>query len=204
MFAQLQRHRSSHEVPILCISFIEMISLGTYLIPPFIAFSFISVDSQNTIGNKCLGPVKCGENKFCVGFEGNKVYCYGLTSGCKWYTNDCTDDSDCFKYNTSSPKCSDWEGDCSSVSDWRADACKCLVSFAGYCEYGSGESNHLSGIRNISSVSKCQEECRISVGCVAFSYGESMDCDLYRGGPYTYGDGTDRITCYIMPIGKFT
>ena len=84
--------------------------------------------------DKCLGPAyaKCGEHKFCVGFEGNKVYCYGSNNRCLWNSQDCTKDEDCKKYNYGSPKYTD--GDdvaCPNPSNWRADACKCPGTHTG-------------------------------------------------------------------------
>ena len=79
-----------------------------------------------------------------------------------------------------------------------------MVSFSGWCRYGSGESNYQRDLGLTSSISKCQEECQISVGCVAFTYGENTDCDLWQGGPYTYGNGRPGYTCYIMQIGNLT
>ena len=79
--------------------------------------------------------MKCGVNKFCVGFEANKVYCYGSSSGCLWSKNDCNTDGDCSKkYTTLSLKFTN--GDDLSCVDtsvnlrgWRADACKCPGEF---------------------------------------------------------------------------
>ena len=48
--------------------------------------------------------MRCGKNKFCVGFEGNRVYCYGKSDGCLWDSNDCSTDQDCKKYSTQSAK----------------------------------------------------------------------------------------------------
>ena len=74
----------------------------------------------------CVGPTKCGENKFCVGYEPQTghVYCYGKSNGCKWSSNDCATDSDCSKYTTSSPKYTD-RTTCPGSTGWRADACTC-------------------------------------------------------------------------------
>ena len=76
---------------------------------------------------KCYGPSKCGKNGFCVGFEGNSIYCYGSTSGCLWgKVPDCKVDSDCVKYLGSKEKYTDAKGDCfNPPSGWPADACEC-------------------------------------------------------------------------------
>ena len=77
--------------------------------------------------------MKCGSNNFCVGFEGNKVYCYGSSSKCLWSENDCNTDGDCSKkYTTSSLKYTDGDDlGCTDTkpSGWRADACKCPGEF---------------------------------------------------------------------------
>jgi hypothetical protein len=46
-------------------------------------------------------PIKCGEYNFCVNLKNDIPYCYGSSSGCLWNTNDCKEDSDCSKYNSS-------------------------------------------------------------------------------------------------------
>lgn len=73
---------------------------------------------------KCIGPVKCGSSRWCLGFEGSKVYCYGKSTTC--IPNDCRSDADCKKYTV---KTSKWTvGDdlsCPTGGDWRWDACFC-------------------------------------------------------------------------------
>ena len=91
----------------------------------------------------CLPPslittvISCGSSgapahKFCVGFEGSEVYCYGSNSGCKWpdaeTPDDCATDADCSrKYTTSSPKFTNDDSpkcpDLAASPDWRLDAC---------------------------------------------------------------------------------
>ena len=59
----------------------------------------------------------------------------------------------------------------------------------------------------VDSGTQCYENCQAmaSDGCVAFAYSpaDSEQCDLYRGGPYTYGTGDSGSTCYLMQIGIF-
>jgi len=94
--------------------------------------------------------MKCGSNKFCVGFEpDNKVYCYGDNNGCKWNSNDCNTDQDCIdKYTTSSPKFTDGDRpSCSNITstNWRTpDACPNPYSIkCGRNKFCVGfESNH--------------------------------------------------------------
>lgn len=104
----------------------------------------------------CHGPTKCasaaslapGTGRFCVGFEGPSVYCYGKADGCMWGSSECTSDADCAKYSATSPKYTDhdiitcpepagaWtEADCkgsgaaglpaAGLCGWRTDACTC-------------------------------------------------------------------------------
>ena len=91
----------------------------------------------------CVGPTKCGENKFCVGYEPQTghVYCYGKSNGCKWSSNDCATDSDCSKYTTSSPKYTD-RTTCPGSTGWRADACTCS---AVSCRDGPHKNMYLPG-----------------------------------------------------------
>ena len=67
----------------------------------------------------------CGENKFCLGFEENKVYCYGNNNGCLWGQNTCNTNDDCKKYTKNSLKYTD--GDIvtcpANANGWRKDAC---------------------------------------------------------------------------------
>jgi len=69
--------------------------------------------------------MKCGSNKFCLGFEpDHKIYCYGSDGGCLWGQNTCDTDQDCSKYTTSSPKYTDGDTpDCTADLGWRKDAC---------------------------------------------------------------------------------
>ena len=70
--------------------------------------------------------MKCGSNKFCLGFESdNKVYCYGSNGGCLWGQNSCNTDQDCNKFTESSPKYTDGDTpDCNNPNlGWRGDAC---------------------------------------------------------------------------------
>ena len=82
-------------------------------------------------------------------------------------------------------------------------------SFIGFCKYGSGESNEITDVRTKTTM-KCQQECEKTANCTAFSFNTNVirNCELYEGGPYTYGyniydsKGTKNDTsvkCYIMP-----
>ena len=77
---------------------------------------------------KCYGPSRCGVNNFCVGFEYDRVFCYGSNQDCLWNSNDCVQDSDCSKYTTSSFKYSTMdpqECNIGTMQGWEKDACKC-------------------------------------------------------------------------------
>eukprot|EP01047_Picozoa_sp_COSAG01_P021106 COSAG01_NODE_1215_length_11206_cov_8.747096_5_plen_1561_part_00 len=80
--------------------------------------------------------MKCGVNRFCVGFEGSQVFCYGASNGCLWNQNDCSTDADCLKYNTStSPKYTDGDSLACPLTlantGWRTDACNCGLGLSG-------------------------------------------------------------------------
>ena len=48
----------------------------------------------------------------------------------------------------------------------------------------------------------CHMKCKSTKTCTAFAVDSFKGCVLYRGGPYTKGDGYSGITCYIMPNSK--
>ena len=82
-----------------------------------------------------------------------------------------------------------------------------LTSFVGYCQYGSNLGN-LIGIVSSNSAVECYHECQKipKNECVAFSYSsaDSIECDMYRDGPYIYGNGAFGSRCYLMQqIGIF-
>ena len=86
------------------------------------------MDGNVDDSHKCYGPNYCGINNFCVGFEYDRIFCYGSDQGCLWNSNDCLQHSDCSKYTTSSPKYSSLESsDCirSQLQIWEKDACNC-------------------------------------------------------------------------------
>ena len=119
---------------------ITTVSLPKQLVNHIESWSVIHRSNLLFLLGRCISSTKCGSNNFCVGFEVGRVYCYGSTLGCLWGQNDCTSDSDCYKYSLDSPKFTD--GDslvCPSDSSedtefaevnviangWRADACTC-------------------------------------------------------------------------------
>jgi len=93
----------------------------------------LSEDEVKDIYSKGSGPyikntpIGCGINKFCVAVEDNKAYCYGSTQGCLWGSNDCTNDSQCSKYNkTTTPKYTDQGVTCDNFKSgdgWPVDTC---------------------------------------------------------------------------------
>ena len=77
------------------------------------------------------------------------------------------------------------------------------TSFTGRCLYGSNEKDVIDDTGyDAKNISSCEEFCLKHVDCVAFGYNKYStidNCDIYRGGPYTYGDGAWNHICYIMP-----
>ena len=79
-------------------------------------------------------------------------------------------------------------------------------SFYGYCRDGDKQKKLIYDIRTKSPLG-CQERCETTKNCVAFSFNRNVrrNCDLYEGGPYTYGwkfygeKDKDLIKCYLMP-----
>jgi hypothetical protein len=67
--------------------------------------------------------MKCGTNKFCVGFEENKVYCYGANNECLWDKKSCNSDTDCRRYDKTSLKYTDGDTPNCPAGGWRNDAC---------------------------------------------------------------------------------
>ena len=78
-----------------------------------------------------------------------------------------------------------------------------LVSFGGWCRYGSDDRDQMTN-SNVINAQECQQHCVDKRECVAFSYesNNAESCQLYKGGPYTYGSGRMNTTCYIMQ-GKY-
>ena len=74
-----------------------------------------------------------------------------------------------------------------------------LASFGGWCRYGSDERNWIESV-TVSTYIECEQVCRGNTKCVAFSYKANVNnnCNLYEGGPYTYGDGRTGTACYIL------
>ena len=71
--------------------------------------------------------------------------------------------------------------------------------FDGLCRDRSNNRDWLMATTR-NSASECRKECGGMNDCVAFSYktkGEK-NCNLYRNGPYTHGDGKNNTKCYIM------
>ena len=78
-------------------------------------------------------------------------------------------------------------------------------SYNGFCRFGSGRKNWIFDLDTANAM-ECYEQCKLRGDCVAFAYNLNFagnDCDLYRGGPYTYGNGRKDTTCYVMPEGIF-
>ena len=85
---------------------------------------------------------------------------------------------------------------------WLGDVLK-LQTLNGFCQYGAGNKDVITEIDTYDA-NGCYYQCKVTDGCVAFSYITNalyIDCALYRGGPYTKGNGRGLTTCYLMPIG---
>ena len=57
----------------------------------------------------------------------------------------------------------------------------------------------------INSDVKCYKKCQKTIGCNAFSfeYNNVLEpCNMYTGGPYTYGNGRVNTKCYVIPKGQ--
>ena len=81
-----------------------------------------------------------------------------------------------------------------------------MQAFDGYCRYGSDDKNWIKEL-DATNKHNCYEQCQTTDGCTAFAYESNhpnKDCALYREGPYTYGNGRDYTTCYIMRTGNLT
>ena len=81
------------------------------------------------------------------------------------------------------------------------------VVFNGLCRYGSDKWERIKDVDTI-GVDECKKNCLQLPSCSAYSYTENYvgnDCDLYSGGPYTYGKTVyDHSKCYVLNTGKNT
>lgn len=76
--------------------------------------------------------------------------------------------------------------------------------FDGWCRYGPDRTDWMNSY-TIKEERFCYEKCETINDCVAFSYdSNNVDepCSIYRGGPYTHGNGRYNTRCYLMPKGK--
>lgn len=115
--------------------------------------------------------MKCGSNKFCVGFEpDHKVYCYGNKDGCLWGQNSCNTDQDCKQYSTSSAKYTDGDTPECGKNDlgWRGDACP--------DPYARGELNYVQTKFNEAKAEYIDLMGKLETSC--FSDGKSKDLIL--------------------------
>ena len=81
-----------------------------------------------------------------------------------------------------------------------------LQVFDGYCRDGSDDKDSIRTLE-ATDYQDCYKQCKITDGCTAFAYDDNdpnEDCALYRGGPYTYGNGKENTRCYNMPTGNLT
>jgi len=77
--------------------------------------------------------------------------------------------------------------------------------FDGLCRYGSNKMKFLKSF-DTSSSNECEGRCVDTRSCVAFAYvintdnPANIDCLLYSGGPYTYGNGRSNTKCTILKL----
>ena len=80
-----------------------------------------------------------------------------------------------------------------------------LPFFDGWCRYGSDNREWTNGYA-IENDILCYQKCQNTTGCSAFSF-EYNDveepCNIYAGGPYTYGNGRVNTKCHTIPKGQY-
>jgi len=72
---------------------------------------------------------------------------------------------------------------------------------SGWCRYGSeADIWDLISFIYADHEATCERECRYKKSCTAYAFepGASAGCNLYRGGPYTHGDGRNGTVCYRL------
>lgn len=89
--------------------------------------------------------------------------------------------------------------------EFKLDPVSKLLAFSGFCRDASDEKEETHYL-DANNVYDCYSKCRTTDGCIAFAHeydaGNSMDCTLYRAGPYIRGNGFANVGCYLMDIGK--
>jgi len=79
--------------------------------------------------------------------------------------------------------------------------CDEASTVTGFCRYGDNENENLDGKALVDGTGKggCKQQCQTTVDCTAYAFtSENSHCDLYKGGPYTYGSGAHGVTCSIL------
>ena len=73
--------------------------------------------------------------------------------------------------------------------------------FNGYCRDRNGEKDIIENIQ-VEDKQGCQNRCKGTKECVAYAFSRSnrysKNCDLYRNGPYIFGNGRIATTCNVM------
>ena len=85
------------------------------------------------------------------------------------------------------------------------------TQFSGHCRYNSGSGEETYGkikfFFTTPSAENCYKQCKGyeeesngEAKCVAFSFTNTKlsNCNLFKDGPYTFGDDVADTTCYIM------
>eukprot|EP00930_Biecheleria_cincta_P067071 TRINITY_DN5344_c0_g2_i1.p1 TRINITY_DN5344_c0_g2~~TRINITY_DN5344_c0_g2_i1.p1 ORF type:complete len:5220 (+),score=634.47 TRINITY_DN5344_c0_g2_i1:1608-17267(+) len=133
-----------------------------------------------TLASTTKPVIVCGRHRFCLGWEGENVYCYGSSGGCKWGQNDCQQDADCAKYGSSSPKYTDADAPGCPANGWREDApCEAAWVCHDNAEIGAGrgigDDGSLQAWTDCSnfgfaSMFACQSRCQSVSECYAANY----------------------------------
>ena len=79
--------------------------------------------------------------------------------------------------------------------------------YVGFCRCDQCGRNNRSVISSYRTEndSQCQQGCQVSKDCTAFAFepiNVKKNCNLYRGGPYTYGSGKEDTICYVTHKGN--
>ena len=81
-------------------------------------------------------------------------------------------------------------------------------SYVGFCRCdrcGRTKKSVNSSYHTVND-SDCQQGCEATKDCTAFAIepgNVKKNCNLYRGGPYTYGSGKEGTICYVSNNGNF-
>ena len=74
--------------------------------------------------------------------------------------------------------------------------------YNGFCR-NSQHNKDIIDFISVTDVSICNQKCKDTFGCTAFAFNSKTlvglsNCNLYRQGPYTHGDGYLHVLCYVF------